>query len=46
MDVMCIAPIVFICGGVFVAVLMMVIVNEARLLTRNLNPFSREAVVR
>jgi hypothetical protein len=46
MDVMCIALIVVICVGVLAAVLVMVIVNEAGLLTRNLNPFSREAVVR
>lgn len=45
MDLMCIVLIVFICVGVFAAFLGMAIMNQALLLTRNLNPFSREAVI-
>jgi hypothetical protein len=46
MDAMCIALIVFICVGVLAAVLVTAIVNQAWLLARTLNPFSREVVVR
>jgi hypothetical protein len=46
MDVICVALIVFICVGVLAAVLVMAIVNQVTLLARNLNPFSREVVVR
>jgi hypothetical protein len=46
MDVICVALIVFICVGVLAAVLVMTVVNQAWLLARNLNPFSREVVVR
>jgi hypothetical protein len=45
MDLMCIALIVLICVGMLAAVLVMAIVNQACLLTRNLNPFSGEAVI-
>jgi hypothetical protein len=45
MDVMCIALIVFICVGVVAAFFVMAIMNQALLLTRNLNPFSREAAI-
>lgn len=46
MDAMCIALVVFICVGMLAAVLVMAIVNQTALLARNLNPFSREVVVR
>jgi hypothetical protein len=44
-DLVCVALIVFICVGVLAACLAVAVINQAYLLTRILNPFSREAVI-
>jgi hypothetical protein len=45
LNLMCFGLVAFICVGVLTLILLAAAMNQAVLLTRSLNPFSREAVI-